>query len=474
MIDRTEILAIATDFSLSHDVVEKDHVLGWLLAGIYAHERLAAAWIFKGGTCLRKCYFETYRFSEDLDFTLTDASHLEEAFLKAAFADVAAWVYDKSGIELPVDQMRFEVFSNPRGGRSGEGRIYYIGPLGRGGSLPRIKLDLTIDELLVLPPIERPTSHPYTDMPEGGIIARCYAYEEIFAEKIRALGERSRPRDLYDVINLFRHGEFRPAAAVTRDVLKQKCGFKQIEVPTLASLSGTTEELLADWQAMLGHQLPVLPPFEIFWSVLPEVFRWLESGAEPVPLAAAPLATDEEVVRPAVGALRREGILGSSFLEIVRFAAASRLCVDLAYQDSVRRIEPYSLRRTRAGDILLCAVRSDSGEARSYHLDRIQGVQVTNQTFAPRYTVELTPTAIGPIPPLTRPPSVSALGRTLGATRPAHRTPRPKGGPTYVFQCGVCGKKFEHSSNDSHLRVHKAPGGYTCSGRTGFFVTVKY
>lgn len=25
--------------------------------------------IFKGGTCLRKCYFEDYRFSEDLDFT---------------------------------------------------------------------------------------------------------------------------------------------------------------------------------------------------------------------------------------------------------------------------------------------------------------------------------------------------------------------------------------------------------------------
>ncbi|HEY0410225.1 MAG TPA: nucleotidyl transferase AbiEii/AbiGii toxin family protein [Candidatus Dormibacteraeota bacterium] len=24
----------------------------------------------KGGTCLRKCYYETYRFSEDLDFTL--------------------------------------------------------------------------------------------------------------------------------------------------------------------------------------------------------------------------------------------------------------------------------------------------------------------------------------------------------------------------------------------------------------------
>lgn len=26
--------------------------------------------MFKGGTCLKKCYIETYRFSEDLDFTV--------------------------------------------------------------------------------------------------------------------------------------------------------------------------------------------------------------------------------------------------------------------------------------------------------------------------------------------------------------------------------------------------------------------
>jgi hypothetical protein len=49
-------------------VVEKDCVLGWMLAGIDAHEELAESWLFKGGTCLKKCFFETYRFSEDLDW----------------------------------------------------------------------------------------------------------------------------------------------------------------------------------------------------------------------------------------------------------------------------------------------------------------------------------------------------------------------------------------------------------------------
>ena len=107
---------------------------------------------------------------------------------------------------------------------------------------------------------------------------------------------------------------FDPAAAVTLAVLKQKCEFKRIGVPTFAALAGATEELLADWQAMLGHQLPVLPPFESFWEALPEFFRWLEGGAEPAPLEAAPLRADEEVVRPAVApcAARACGALPSS------------------------------------------------------------------------------------------------------------------------------------------------------------------
>ena len=362
MIDRSEILAVAGELSLAPDIVEKDYVLGWLLAGIYAHEDLASAWTFKGGTCLKKCYFETYRFSEDLDFTIADESHLDADRLHAAFADISAWLYDETGLEIPADQLRFNVYRNHRGGLSCEGRIYYNGPLRRAGSLPRIKLDLTVDEVLVLPPTERPVGHPYSDLPESGITARCYAYEELFGEKVRALAERTRPRDLYDVINLFRHGEFRPAAAAVLDVLRRKCAFKSIPVPKFADFAAAPAELIGDWQAMLGHQLPVLPPFKSFWNVLPELFGWIETGAARLVPAIAPIGADEEVFRPAVGFLRREGVGGSSYLETIRFAAANRLCVELDYVNErgvrgVRIIEPYSLRRTGAGDILLFAVR---------------------------------------------------------------------------------------------------------------------
>jgi predicted nucleotidyltransferase component of viral defense system len=62
-----------------------------MLAGIYAHEEFSESWIFTGGTCLKKCYFETYRFSEELDFTLRNEDRLNEEFLRGAFEEVVAW-----------------------------------------------------------------------------------------------------------------------------------------------------------------------------------------------------------------------------------------------------------------------------------------------------------------------------------------------------------------------------------------------
>jgi predicted nucleotidyltransferase component of viral defense system len=485
VIDRSEILAVATDLSLAPEVVEKDYVLGWLLAGIYAHPELGPAWIFKGGTCLKKCYFETYRFSEDLDFTVTAEAQLDADGLARALGEVSAWIYERTGIEVPADQIRLDVYRNKRQGLSCEGRLYYNGPLRRVGSLPRIKLDLTADEVIVLPPVERPVNHPYSDIPEGGIIARCYSYEEVLAEKTRALAERTRPRDLYDVINLFRHGEFQPLAATVLDVLQRKCAFKAIPLPTFASLGGALGELTGDWDAMLRHQLPALPPFEAFWAELPQFFAWLENGAVVPVLAPAPLAAAEAVFRPGVGLLRRQGVQGSSALETIRFAAANRLCVDLDYmtqdgQRNVRRIEPYSLRQSRAGNILLYAVRSVDGQSRSYSLGGIRGVVATQQSFVPRFLIELTPGGMEPIAAAARSVGVAGYQTPLPrlgprpATAVRRRVHARRTGPVYVYQCGACGKKFRHSTHNSHLNRHKAPGGWQCSGRTGYLVETKY
>ncbi len=67
-----EIENIAVQHEVHKSVIDKDWVLGHLLNSIYRHEALKEKLVFKGGTCLKKCYFENYRFSEDLDFTLIE------------------------------------------------------------------------------------------------------------------------------------------------------------------------------------------------------------------------------------------------------------------------------------------------------------------------------------------------------------------------------------------------------------------
>lgn len=470
------------EFGLASNVIEKDYMLGWLLAGISQHEELSASWAFKGGTCLKKCYFETYRFSEDLDFTLTDAEHQNQEFLVNAFRETAGWIYDASGIEVPRDLIKFDVYKNPRGKTSVQGRIAYRGPLRPGGDPPRIKLDLTDDEVLVADPVSREVFHPYSDSPEGGIHVPCYCFEEVFAEKIRALGERLRPRDLYDVIHLYRHDSTRQGREQILSILEAKCAFKGIPVPTMEILEAKPEqaELVAEWENMLGHQVPVLPPFEQFWQELPEVFDWLYRAAEKTAPAAIPVGRhviDTAWQPPAMAQAWHTRVP----LEPVRFAAANHLCVQLNYIDAqgIRTtpiIEPYSLRQTTEGNLLLYAVKHETGEDRSYRVDRIQSASVTKISFTPRYAIELTTgVSISAPPPTMRAGGIgSARPQRIKSTVRAVKSSVSNYGPKYIFKCTVCGKQFTHKSNDSSLNHHRNKQGYPCPGRTGMYITTKF
>jgi hypothetical protein len=317
---------------------------------------------------------------------------------------------------------------------------------------------------------------------------RAYAYEEAFGEKLRALAERMRPRDLYDVINLYRNTEARPSPSVLLDVLTQKCEFKGISVPKVANLDPLRNDLEAGWESMLRHQLPALPPVESFWNVLPEFFDWLESERAPEIPASYGGERGETILRERTLRLPVRPAL-QAHLEVIRFAAANRLCVDLEYQGSTRRIEPYSLRRTQEGNIFLHAWNVDKDSHRSYRVDRIEGACTTSRVFAPRYAVELTPAGPVPVPPTERrsASSTSASSRTSlrgsGAARaPKRRRPGvPRGlgsrfspGPIYVYECGFCHKTFRRKKQSSTLSPHKAPDGRPCPGRAGFLVDTKY
>jgi hypothetical protein len=166
VIAKRELQQLRSEWSLDLGVIEKDYVLGWLLAGIAQHPALADTWIFKGGTCLRKCYYETFRFAEDLDFTIVAGGPEEPVELAEIFAQIGGWLQQESGIEIFLDERSFQRRRNQRGQPTTQGRIAYRGP-NPPPVLAKVKLDLTSDEALVDRPTLRPIGHPYSDALPG-------------------------------------------------------------------------------------------------------------------------------------------------------------------------------------------------------------------------------------------------------------------------------------------------------------------
>lgn len=393
MIPKEELLELRTEWQLDANVIEKDYVLGWLLAAIANEEELANTWAFKGGTCLRKCYFETYRLSEDLDFTVTQGGPETPQALTPIFARVSDWLEANVGIQLLVDDTSFTRRSNKRGNPTTQGRISYRGP-NPPPTLPKVKLDITSDETLVETTELRAISHPYSDAPLPGPGVPCYSLVEVCGEKIRALEERCRPRDLYDVVHMSRHPDLLEEADSVTAVLTAKCAFSNISVPDLATIQDSPfrDEIEIEWENMLAHQLPdPLVPFDEFWTALDGVFVWLKGGS-PTPILSRANLPQHELDSTWVAPRAMTSWKTGAPLELVRYAGANRLKVEIDYQAKVGRhgprvVEPYSLRRTKAGDILLFVI-NDRAELRAYRTDRIVAVRPTNQTFIPRYSVE--------------------------------------------------------------------------------------
>ncbi len=285
MISIDEIRSVAGKVGLTNLVVEKDYALGWLLWGINHHPITGKDWVFKGGTCLKKCYLETYRFSEDLDFSYIGNEKLDSELLTKILENISENIFEESGIEFPKRSIQFEMFENPRGSYSIQGGIKYRGPVRPQvgiAQMPRIKLDLTLDEPVLITPVIKNVEHKYSDYPKNGISILSYSYEEVFAEKIRALAQRLRPRDLYDVVHLYRHMELKPNRELIYSTLANKCQTRGINIPTMESIENHSNKdfLVSEWKNQLKHQVSNLQDFQSFLSELPKVFLWLEGKIE--------------------------------------------------------------------------------------------------------------------------------------------------------------------------------------------------
>lgn len=410
MILKQEILSLAKVLQLQPTTLEKDYVLSWVLFGISQNVELSA-WLFKGGTCLKKCYFETYRFSEDLDFTVPKGAIYDEKGIKNALDSVASLVYEEAGIDLVARESELKASFNKKGQKTYIAKYTYTGPL----ALPsrnqqRIKFDITDDEIIVDEPKLCEVFHRYSDTPKQPAKIRCYSLNEIVAEKTRAIYERQgRARDIYDIVNISRSFRQHVDPKIARIGLQKKFDFKSLPNPTVDLILSSIDfpQLEASWKDQLEHQLEVLPPAKSIYDDLKSALAWWidEHPIEPLLTSISNDAAETRLPRMQfpesatnssneLGIGRQANISFSQNLEQIRYAGRNRLCVEIEYHGYKRLVEPYSLRQPKTNNILLYAYELERGASptnkiKAYKLNEIATVLVKQKPFRPRFIVEL-------------------------------------------------------------------------------------
>lgn len=254
MISEAEIRRISAASRVDPMVVDLDYSLGWFLLGMRKTSTSLGGLLFKGGTCLRKCYFHDYRFSEDLDFTAT--KYLSPADIEDWVKKSVDWVSNYDGPDFHVQPIHFEVVDDEYGNESYQARIYYRGPLRWGGSPRTVKLDITRAEAILLPVNEKQIIHSYSDQASfADINLPCYSLEEVIAEKIRAVGGQRRfavSRDLYDIYNLISTGI---DVNAVKQILPRKFEIKGLTMKGIDvnNLKIRRSAFELDWERRLGY-----------------------------------------------------------------------------------------------------------------------------------------------------------------------------------------------------------------------------
>lgn len=160
--------------------VEQDLLLSRVLIEIYQDDFLRDELVFRGGTCLHKLHLPTpRRYSEDLDFVRMTSSGI------APLTQAVTALGERLGFEVST-----RISQHPK---------IYLRTTASDGTALRIKVEVNTHERSPAQPL---ISVPHVvDSPwwlgQGDIIT--FTPAELVSTKIRALFQRKKGRDLYDL-----------------------------------------------------------------------------------------------------------------------------------------------------------------------------------------------------------------------------------------------------------------------------------
>lgn len=256
---------------LPWEVLERDYLLSWVLAGITCVDALRNTLVFKGGTALKKCYFGDYRFSEDLDFTAVGSvptGAAMEAAVREACAQAVKLLDPYAAVEI-VCERHVEREQHPGSQEAFDIRARF--PWHR-QLQTNVMVEIAVDERVLKPCPQLAVLHDYGESLE--VQVQVYSLEEIVAEKLRAILQnlrvlqrrgwvRSRARDYYDLWRIL--GSYRDQLDVSNfpSFLREKCAIRDVTFsgPENFFPNAILSEVEKTWDQWLGPLVPGLPSY---------------------------------------------------------------------------------------------------------------------------------------------------------------------------------------------------------------------
>lgn len=186
--DKDSLRKLSAKYKVPIGTIEKDYAVTNLLLIISEFSKIDQM-VFKGGTAIKKIYFQDARFSEDIDFTCKEDISVELSQLL------------ESEIKK-TDQNFKEVKALETMGNSRKFSVKYDDFNGHPNS---VKIDLSLREKVIKKTTKHSVLNIYENLSNKSKIFSM-SLEEIMAEKIRAVIYSPQPRHLYDIWYLLNKG----------------------------------------------------------------------------------------------------------------------------------------------------------------------------------------------------------------------------------------------------------------------------
>ncbi len=460
MIEKSEIDNKSEELGVHVSNVQRDYVFGWLLSGLFQSDnQLSQQLILKGGNGFRKAYFEHARFSNDLDFSTQ--TELNEEQLKASLKQACAHAMERSGVKFLLDESRVATKElAEEESMFYEARVYFKSFYGEEEATLKVKLDIKEFDKIFLPIQPRQLIHSYSDSELCKSTIQCIKLEELLASKLKALLQRRHSPDLFDFVYA---------------IFFQK----YLNISRLEVISTFLKKTIYEPDPMLAKGLLLELPFKVIrelWQeylVCPKISLMNFDDAE---------TWFRAVIEELFGLLQPQfGFTSGGFrAKLSYFSSENRDTIfeagrlqrllRVVYDRVERTVEPYSLAFKRRKDGVgreyfyvwdRSGGRSRQTGIKSFVNEKLQSIQMTEESFEPRFPIELTK---GP-GYFSKPNFSTPRLHTFAKGRTS--TPYSI---TYTIQCPICDKKFNRNKMDTHLNEHKDRYGNHCYGRIGFLV----